>query len=139
MFYKDLNVTIESCVQNSTNSEDDVDVSDEDEKLGLASFILKLNSFENTILQMKDQHWVPFYIDNSNWKNIEFICHIKVDFMVLSNDQFYFKDFKFVSFDSAHLNWFCFKVFLICLYEKKGSAGRSQPKTMQRLHVGFGL
>ena len=85
IFYKNINVTIESCIKNEDNNYDS------------ANFTIQLTPFDNTLMDMNDQHFLPVYIDNSKWNNIEFICELKLDFLIISNDEFYFKDFKFVS------------------------------------------
>ncbi len=86
IFYKSINVTIQSCI------------SDEDNNYDSTNFTIQLTPFDNTLMDMNDQHFLPAYIDNKKWSYIEFICQLKLDFLIISNDEFYFKDFKFVRY-----------------------------------------
>lgn len=81
---KNIKVTIESC--NKTTNES---LSNE--------FQIKLNSFHETLMQMKGQYWFPIYIDNTNWSSIEFICSIQLKILMLSDSNYNLKDFKYVN------------------------------------------
>ena len=81
---KNIKVTIESC--NKTTNES---LSNE--------FQIKLNSFHETLMQMKGQYWCPIYIDNTNWSSIEFICSIQLKILMLSDSNYNLKDFKYVN------------------------------------------
>ena len=85
VFAKNLKVSVESCNEFSSNYS------------SIKEFKIKLNSFHETLIQIKDQFWHPVYIDNMDWSSIEFVCKIQLKILMLSNNHHKLKDFEYVN------------------------------------------
>ena len=70
VFAKSIRVSIESCTNSTLTKE----------------FSMKLNSFHETLMQIKDQYWYPVYIDNTDWSSVEFICQIQLKILMLADN-----------------------------------------------------
>ena len=79
IFSKNLNVTLESCLDHSISKQLEIN----------------LNSLE--IKENYSENWIPVYIDNQSWNQIEFVCHIYVDYPILFNGENNEEKFQFVS------------------------------------------
>ena len=55
-----MNITIDSCKGNAS-----------------ANFELDLNSIQDMAVE-REEHWLPVYVDNTDWKEIEFVCHMHI-------------------------------------------------------------
>jgi len=77
---KSMKVLVESCANISLTKE----------------FNIKLNSFHETLMQIKDQYWYPVYIDNTEWSSIEFICQVQLKILMLADNHYKLNDFKYV-------------------------------------------
>jgi len=84
IFAKNLKVSVESCNKFSNYS-------------SVKEFKVKLNSFHDTLMQIKDQYWYPVYIDNIDWSSVEFVCKIQLKILMLTSKKFKLKDFEYVS------------------------------------------
>jgi len=87
IFQKNINVSIESCSTSFNHSKEK----------RRAQFQLNLNHFHEILNEFENQHWLPVFLDNSNWNGIEFICKIELTLLSVSDNSYSFKDFQFVS------------------------------------------
>ena len=98
LFYKSLNLTVESCHVDEPPRLPNGNISSSNNS---SSYKVQLdfNQFYDTLLEMNGAHWLPVYMDNTNWAHIEFVCSIRLGFMLLASDgHLYTDDFKFVRF-----------------------------------------
>jgi hypothetical protein len=84
IFYKNINITLMSCFHNETINDNDKTV----------EFEIEFNSFHQFLTTINGQHWLPTYIDNSEWSDLEFICNIQVKLLSIIGDTK--KDFEYV-------------------------------------------
>ena len=87
IFSKDLNVNLESCNNGLTSNLS-------------RNFEVKLISLEESA--SRSEHWLPVYVDNKEWNEIEFICHIHIEYnTLLDGRKFFHKNLKYVMIEDS--------------------------------------
>lgn len=80
-FSQDLQVTFSSC---SNDSETSIS----------KQFAIKLSSLKEALGE--SDHWLPVYIDTNKWSDIEFICHMQIEFAILFDEEIFSKNFQYI-------------------------------------------
>jgi hypothetical protein len=114
VFFNKINLTIEACDIHQGNS----DLSTN------ATFEIKLDSFHQFLSSTTPLKWLPIYLNNERWAQIEFVCKVEMSVQSVTLKEESRQDFRFVNNLNKNLSLMSFLLikFPLCL----DSDGRSK-------------